>query len=182
MTHESTQCQLFNDFDQLSAAHDEYESSPSRSGPLAAPPAPAFAFESIADADLDNLGARRIMLDGRQGQAHIEYSIETVFYPYAPTPTGVSAKKDASYVSISGSVIAPTSRGSIHLASNMVVHPPKIELGYLSSIEDRRLAVYAFKNLRRIVQSGAFDSIVIGPNHGEVAPGVSVQTDEEIEE
>ena len=42
------------------------------------------------------------------------------------------------------------------------------------------MLVYGFKNLRKILNSTFMAQYTIGPDAGEVSPGASVQTDEEI--
>jgi choline dehydrogenase-like flavoprotein len=68
----------------------------------------------------------------------------------------------------------------VSVLSNSLSEPPQIDLAYYTDPEDRAVAIYAFKNLRKILAKFATYGYTVGPNNGEVAPGPAVQTDEEI--
>jgi len=51
---------------------------------------------------------------------------------------------------------------------------------YFTAPEDMQLALRSFKKLRQALASKAFENITVGPDHGEVAPGASVQSDEDL--
>lgn len=74
-------------------------------------------------------------------------------------------------------LVAPVSRGSVTLASSQFHVPPKIDMGWLTHTADREVAVAALKRCREAFASPDVASVVTGP---EVAPGPSVQTDDEI--
>jgi len=67
-------------------------------------------------------------------------------------------------------------RGTVKLASNDPTQHPKILFNYLSSERDRRDWVAAVRIARGLLDQPAFQSY----DGGEVLPGPSVQTDEEI--
>jgi choline dehydrogenase-like flavoprotein len=83
-------------------------------------------------------------------------------------------------VSFTAAILAPTSRGTVSVLSNSLSDPPQIDPQYYTTPEDCALALYSFRNLRRLLAEFATHNFTIGPNNGEVAPGPIVQSDEEI--
>ena len=73
-------------------------------------------------------------------------------------------------------VIRPTSRGSVHATSLDPRDAPRIQHNYLSTERDRELSIEGFKLQRRIYDAAPFREHATG----ELVPGASVQTDEEI--
>jgi choline dehydrogenase len=73
-------------------------------------------------------------------------------------------------------VIRPTSRGSVHATSLDPKDAPKIRHNYLSTKRDRELSIEGFKLQRRIYDAAPFREHATG----ELVPGASVQTDEDI--
>jgi hypothetical protein len=51
---------------------------------------------------------------------------------------------------------------------------------YFQEETDQKIAIYAFKRLRKILAYPALAACGIGQNNGEVAPGQTVQSDAEI--
>ncbi len=72
--------------------------------------------------------------------------------------------------------LRPTSRGAIHLAGPDAETPPEIRPNYLSTEEDRRIAVDSLKWARRIVSQPAMAKYA--PE--EYKPGAHVASDEEM--
>jgi choline dehydrogenase-like flavoprotein len=72
--------------------------------------------------------------------------------------------------------LRPTSRGSIHARSRDAHAPPVIESHYLSTPEDRRVAVDAMRLTRRIVSAPALAKL----HPVEYLPGAALQTDAEL--
>lgn len=167
---------LFNDYVNLQAAASEFQNS---EGPLTAPVGTAYAFEQIPVDTLNSIGATTLAAN-RAGQAHIEYYYESIYYPNYPTPQYSPQQYNTSYISLTAGLIAPMSRGSVSIRSSSNSEPPQIDLGYYTSPEDQAVAIYAFKNLRKILEKYASYNFTIGPNNGEVAPGPSVQSDGDI--
>ena len=67
-------------------------------------------------------------------------------------------------------------RGSVKITSSDPVVHPALRFNYLSTEQDRREWVEAIRVARRILNQAAFDPF----NAGEVSPGPSVETDEQI--
>jgi choline dehydrogenase len=167
---------LYHDYANLQQATQEFQSS---KGPLTAPVGLSYGFEKIASDILDQIGASSLSQD-RADQAHIEYLHESIYYPNYPTPEYSSKEFNTSYISLTAAIIAPSSRGSVSVKSNNIADPPVIDLQFLTAAEDQALAIYAFKNLRKVIAQFATYNLTIGFNNGEVAPGPGVQSDEDI--
>jgi choline dehydrogenase len=167
---------LYNDYSKLQQATAEYQQS---TGPLTAPIGLSFGFESVPASTLISIGASALA-QTRADQAHIEYFYESEYYPNAPTPQYSPTPYNTSYISLTAGLVAPLSRGSVSIKSNSLSDPPQIDLEYYTAPEDQALAIYAFKNLRKILENFATYNYTIGPNNGEVSPGPSVQSDADI--
>lgn len=166
---------LFSDYSELQAAEAEYQNG----GPLIAPVGLSFAFERIPVEILNEIGAAALAAN-RSDQAHVEYYYESIFYPNYPTPQYAPQQYNTRYISLTAGLIAPLSRGSVSVESNSLTDGPVIDLQYYTDPTDRAVAIYAFKNLRKILDQFATYNFTIGPNNGEVSPGPSVQSDEDI--
>ena len=168
---------LYHDYSKLQQATQEYKEA---EGPLTAPIGLAFGFERVPFDTLASIGASALTAQNRSDQAHIEYLYETIYYPNLPTPYYSSKEYNTSYVSFTAAILAPTSRGSVSVLSNSLSDPPQIDPQYYTTPEDRALAIYSFKNLRKLLAEFATYNFTIGPNNGEVAPGPNVQSDEDV--
>jgi choline dehydrogenase len=166
---------LYHDYSKLQQASKEYEEA---TGPLTAPVGLAFGFEKLSSETLASIGA--IKNQGRTEQAHIEYLYETIYYPNLPTPNYSSKEYNTSYVSFTAAILAPTSRGSVTVLSNSISDPPQIDPQYYTTPEDIAIALYSFKQLRKVLANYAQSNFTVGPNYGEVAPGANVGSDEDI--
>lgn len=162
----------------------------------------------LSDQDLQALGASEL-IGARSNQAHIEYLYEPFFYPHLPTPQYGLGRIGESYISLTAGLVAPTSRGNVSIRSDSISDAPVINLRvracshphsisssilhlnfflvltgcppqYFETTADQKIAVQSFKNLRKILADPALAPWIIGPDHGEVAPGPSVQSDEDI--
>jgi choline dehydrogenase len=67
-------------------------------------------------------------------------------------------------------------RGSVKITSTDPTRHPAIRFNYLSTDQDRREWIEAVRTARKILTQPAFDEF----NAGEISPGPSVDTDEEI--
>jgi choline dehydrogenase len=69
----------------------------------------------------------------------------------------------------------------VTIVSNNPNDPPHINPNYLNTTDDIAVALYAFKNLRKVVANFASTTnFTIGAYNGEVRPGPTVQSDEDI--
>ena len=68
------------------------------------------------------------------------------------------------------------SRGSVKIKSTDPFAKPSLRMNYLSTPEDRKEWVEAIHSARKILEQSAFDEF----NGGEISPGPSVDSDEEI--
>lgn len=73
-------------------------------------------------------------------------------------------------------VLRPTSRGSVHARDLDPRSPPKVLHNYLSTADDRRLAIEAFRLLRSIYAAKPFAEQATR----ELLPGAQVQSDDDI--
>ncbi|KAH6665565.1 GMC oxidoreductase-domain-containing protein [Halenospora varia] len=149
-----------------------------RTGPFTSPGGATYGFQQFSRDELLGLNATE-HLGNRTEQAHIEYYYEAAYYPTFPYP-GYPPKGNESYISLTAGLLAPVSKGNVTLQSNSVADALVINPNYFEAESDQRIAVYAFKKLRKLLISPAMFRWGIGPNNGEVVPGINVQSDEEI--
>lgn len=72
--------------------------------------------------------------------------------------------------------LRPSSRGSVHITSKELSAPPAINPNYLSSSEDKQVALEALRFTRNIMKQKAFDGFDVE----EFRPGPSFNSDEEL--
>lgn len=127
-----------------------------RTGPLTMPPSQLGAF------------ARS---DTNQASANIEWHVQ----PLSLDKFGAPLHR---YNAITPSVcnLRPTSRGHIHIKSTDPYDAPEIKLNYLSTQEDRDVAVASLKFTRRIMQAQALQRF----EPEELQPGPELVTDEDL--
>ena len=78
---------------------------------------------------------------------------------------------------MAAALVAPSSRGSVSIASADAADPPIVDPGFLTDLADRELAIAAFKRLRALFAAPAMRDVLVGD---EAFPGPQVQADEEI--
>ncbi|MCB1614771.1 MAG: GMC family oxidoreductase N-terminal domain-containing protein [Pseudomonadales bacterium] len=98
---------------------------------------------------------------------------------FAPAASNFDAK--GNMVPIEGITIAtcgvrPDSRGSTHIASARFEDAPDIQVNYLQTERDRKIAIAAFRQSRQIAAASALKGFC----GEEMEPGSHVQSDEEI--
>ncbi len=98
---------------------------------------------------------------------------------FAPAASNVDAR--GNLVPINGITIAscglrPSSRGSTHIISRDQRHAPAIQVNYLQTDYDQRVAVAAFRKARDIVAASCFDAY----RGQELEPGNAINSDAEI--
>jgi choline dehydrogenase len=127
-----------------------------RSGPMSMAPSQlgAFAYSSSA-----------------QKSANVEYHVQ-------PLSLERFGEDLHSFNAFTASVcnLRPTSRGSVHITSVDPEVPPAIQPNYLSTEEDRKVAVESLRLTRKIVESPALKPFT--PE--EYKPGIHYQSDEEL--
>jgi choline dehydrogenase len=127
-----------------------------RSGPMAMAPSQlgAFAFSSPD-----------------QTRANLEYHVQPLSLEKFGEPLHRFNAFTASVCNL-----RPTSRGSVHIVSSDVYKAPQIKPNYLSTEEDRRVAIDSLKLTRRILACPAFKQY--GPE--EYKPGNQYQSDQHL--
>ena len=127
-----------------------------RSGPMSMAPSQlgAFAYSSSA-----------------QKSANVEYHVQ-------PLSLERFGEDLHSFNAFTASVcnLRPTSRGSVHITSVDPEAPPAIQPNYLSTEEDRKVAVESLRLTRKIVECPALKPFT--PE--EYKPGIHYQSDEEL--
>ncbi|KAE8137489.1 GMC oxidoreductase [Aspergillus pseudotamarii] len=81
------------------------------------------------------------------------------------------------YASLMGTLMTPTSRGTVTISSSSMRDPPLINPNWMTTQADLETMVAIFKRMRQVWASPAMREIIIGE---EYWPGSSVRTDEEI--
>ena len=127
-----------------------------RSGPMSMAPSQLGAFAYSAP---------------DQSRANVEYHVQ-------PLSLEKFGENLHSFNAFTASVcnLRPTSRGSVHITSVDPEVPPVIAPNYLSTAEDRKVAMESLRLTRTIVQRPALS--LYSPE--EYKPGIQYQTDEEL--
>ncbi|KXH61843.1 hypothetical protein CNYM01_09038 [Colletotrichum nymphaeae SA-01] len=113
-------------------------------GVYTAPGGITNGFQELFSEQLESIGAGAVIEAGLTNRSTVEFLFESFFYPNSPGPT-YEPSADGSYISIT----------------------------YYSHPADRAIAVNAFRDARKILAHAAFANMTVGPDHGEVAPGVA---------
>lgn len=109
--------------------------------------------------------------DPAQTRANLEFHVQ-------PLSLGAFGEALHAFDAFTASVcnLRPTSRGSVHIDATGATQGPIIAPNYLSTDEDRRVAIDAIRLVRRIVQAPA----LAGYRPEEWLPGPAAQTDAEL--
>ncbi|RYN19143.1 Versicolorin B synthase [Alternaria arborescens] len=78
---------------------------------------------------------------------------------------------------ISGTLLTPSSRGSVAIRSASILDQPIIDLGWLTDSVDEEVMVAAFKRVREVWDSPALVGVIAGP---EIAPDPNINTTADI--
>ncbi|TVY45325.1 Dehydrogenase [Lachnellula subtilissima] len=81
------------------------------------------------------------------------------------------------YTTMIPALAAPTSRGNITISSASMEDQPLINPNWFGTETDREMAVASLKRVREFMATQAVQGALLGP---EIAPGVDVQSDEDI--
>jgi choline dehydrogenase len=94
----------------------------------------------------------------------------------SPTrPDGSNAKIEHGYQVHVGPMYSDA-RGTVKITSRDAADHPAVQFNYLSTEQDRREWIEAVRTARKILTQPAFEPL----NAGEISPGPTVKTDEEI--
>lgn len=104
-----------------------------------------------------------------------EPDLQVLFGPAYYVNHGLSPRKEHCF-GFGPTLVTPESRGSISLRSGNPLEPPVICANYLSTPADMRVIVEGVKLSRQLAHAKAFEPY----RGGELHPGSSVQSDEEI--
>ncbi|KAK0822782.1 hypothetical protein LTR73_009045 [Friedmanniomyces endolithicus] len=175
----SSASQLYNRVDLMQAAQQEY--SANHSGPLTTPIGPTYGFRQLSTEELQSLGAAEALAN-QTAQAQIEYLWEDIYYPAVPSMVLPQYPdwKNESVISVTAALLSPVSRGNVTLQTNNIQDAPAININYLESIIDQQIALFMFRSLRTVLSQTVLSQYTVGPNYGEVVPGVDVKDESTI--
>ena len=127
-----------------------------RTGPLTMPPSQVGAF----------------------GRSSADYATANIEFHLQPLSLDRFGEPLHTFPAFTASVcnLRPTSRGTIHAVSRDIGQPPAIDPNYLSTEEDRRVAVDSLRLVRRIVESPAVKRY----DPQEFLPGAHLTSDDEL--
>jgi choline dehydrogenase len=155
------------------AAFNEW--STSHTGPLASMNGDTLGFQRFTDDQLKAMGANDLLALG-SGWPNIEFLLLPAYnnpgFPNPPNATG-------NYLTVLVALVSPTSMGSVTIRSTNINDPPVIDVNYLSTTDDQKVAIQGFKNAIAIAQSNAFKPVFLGRDK-VVPPAASVTTDGQI--
>ncbi|KAI3392163.1 hypothetical protein diail_6111 [Diaporthe ilicicola] len=175
---ESSTTQMSATVENLQLAQTEYFTN--LSGPYTAPSGITNGFKKFSEDELQALGLNEVITRNLSNQNHIEFLYESVWYPWIPTPF-YAPKDNESYISLTASSMIQLSRGNVSLRSSSMSDPPVINPNYYTEETgtDRAVAIESFRALRRILAHPDLSQYTIGPNNGEVSPGVDNVSDDD---
>ena len=107
----------------------------------------------------------------------IEYLSMTGYLGYQQNYNRDAPKDGYQYTSVSTSLVAPQSRGTVSISSPDMADPPVIDPNWLTHPTDQAVLIAGFKRLRQMFGSKTMQPVLVG---GEAFPGKNVQTDAQI--
>lgn len=202
---ESSTTEMSATVENLQTAQTQFYSN--LSGPYTAPSGITNGFKKFSEAEIEALNLTEIITRNLANQNHIEYLYESVWYPWIPTPF-YAPQDGESYISLTASSMVQLSRGNVSLRSSSMSDPPVInpnvsppslnelntriavfdrmkktnfDLKYYTEETgtDRAIAIESFRDLRRILAHPELSQYTVGPNNGEVSPGVENVSDDD---
>lgn len=135
-------------------------------GPLATHSVPSYAWEKLSTAELESLGLTELIRQGRAGQSHVEYIVETFWFPPTPTPQGLSPRKRESYISLTSQAMTPLSIGNVTLRSNQIVEPLMINpavCGPTSSASTLMFHAVLYRSRGHAIGPALIQEVTAGP-------------------
>ncbi|KKY30285.1 putative choline dehydrogenase [Diaporthe ampelina] len=175
---ESSTTQVSATVENLQNAQTQFFSN--LSGPYTAPSGITNGFKKFSEDEIQALHLNEIITRNLANQNHIEYLYESVWYPWIPTPF-YAPQDDESYISLTASSMVQLSRGNVSLRSSSMSDPPVINPNYYTDETgtDRAVAIESFRDLRRILAHPELSQYTVGPNNGEVSPGIENVSDDD---
>lgn len=82
------------------------------------------------------------------------------------------------YVSITAIMVNAFSRGSVSIRSASMLDHPIVNINFLSDLRDQDMAIATLRRIREIFAHPVLEPVIVA--NGEVVPGSSVQSDEEL--
>ena len=147
-------------------------------GTYTAPSGITNGFQQLSNQTLTEIGASAVIDLGYLNRSHVEFLFENIFYPGGPTPYYIP-KANESFISVAASSLVALSRGNITLRGDSMTDIPVINPNYYADPTDRAIAIHSFKDLRKILAHPALAQYTVGPNNGEVSPGVDNVADDD---
>lgn len=167
---------MYANASNLEAAREEFYDS--LSGRWTAPSGITNGFQHMTEQELRGIGAGAIVEAGLLNQSHMEFLYENSYYPGGPTFIADTdqayfyPQADESYFSVTAQTLVALSRGNVTIKSTSVYDDPNINPNYYADPTDRAIGIKAFKDLRKLIAHPALSQYAIGPNNGEVCPGL----------
>ncbi|RHZ73101.1 hypothetical protein CDV55_107620 [Aspergillus turcosus] len=151
----------------------------SHGGVFTSPLIDYLAFEKIPDSFRSNFSVQTIrdLSWFPNDWPEIEYLSAAAYVGNFSNTLASQPSGGEQYATILGTLVAPTSRGNVTIASNDTSDLPIINPNWLSTEADQQVAIAAYKRIRDMFHSEAMAPIVVGD---EYFPGSQYQTDAEI--
>jgi choline dehydrogenase len=157
----------------LAEATEEYMTK-NGSGPLGNPGADLIAFEKLSSPERESLTptTRAALADFPPDWPEIEYLALDAYMGNNSNYITRAPKTPYMYVSPVETIVAPSSRGNVSIASASMEDAPLINPNWLTHPADQELAVAAFKRIRQLMDTKIIRDVVVGE---EIVPGRHVK-------
>ncbi|CZT20770.1 related to choline dehydrogenase [Ramularia collo-cygni] len=145
-------------------------------GPLASPPS-LLAFERLSDSapELLQNSTLQALEDFPSDWPQIEYLVQNGYAGDFENSMTADPADGYNYATLAACLVSPSSKGNVTISSADASVPPVINPNWLTTSEDKDLAVASFKRLRLIWSH--MSNVTIGE---EYFPGLEVESDEQI--
>ncbi len=124
------------------------------------------------------MGVTSAMVFSRSREGLSSPDLQLLFTPASYSDTRFGELEKAPGMTVAVCPVRPVSRGSIMAQSSDPFKYPKIVPNYLSNKEDVRVIVEGMRQARKIFSQSAIHSF----SAGEISPGISAQSDSELED
>ncbi|OJJ46215.1 hypothetical protein ASPZODRAFT_97904 [Penicilliopsis zonata CBS 506.65] len=172
-----TLTKLANDVPYLAEQLLKYEAT--HTGPLTNPVADYLAWEKLPNTSRSRFSSEteRELSKFPSDWPEVEYVSGSGYVGNYSNLLTTQPRDGYQYATILGTLVAPTSRGNVTIASADPSHLPIINPNWLATRADQEVAVATYKRVREIFHSEGMSPVVIGD---EYFPGSRHSTDEEI--